>query len=206
MFLLFKKIFSRIKYSIIPQKEIYLLEMVNVLGNKPIETNLNQEYKLRNFVVENDLISYQQLLKVTEMGECPLDYWFKHILPNGFFVVEHITTKTIVGACFASHHPSERHPFAGNLGWLAVRPDHRGHKIAQVLVEQVVIRLLNAGYNRIYLETHDHRVPAILLYFKTGWVPFLYNDEVTQRWEDICKKINFQYEPNEWDLKIKNLN
>lgn len=205
MIQLFKKIYVRIKYILIPPKQVFLLEMV-LNSNSNISSNnfsLNEAYELRQFNSERDLISYTQLLKETEMGECPLDYWYKHILPDGFFVVVHIPSGTIVGTCFASHHPSERHPFAGNLGWLAVHPNHRGHRIAQLLVEQVVSRLKSVGYKRIYLETHDFRVPAILLYLKTGWIPYLYNEDVTRRWKNICNEIKYDFSPDKWNAIIE---
>jgi mycothiol synthase len=164
------------------------------------QIHLNQGYELKIFNPVTDTELYQQLLIETEMGECPLDYWMKHILPNGFFVVKEVSTGKIVGACFSSHHPTDRHKMAGNLGWLAVDKTHRGARIGEVLVFSVIQRLKSAGYNRIFLETHDFRVPAIKLYFKTGWQPYLYNHDVSVRWRIICEQLNVDFKEKEWSI------
>lgn len=195
------RILNRIKYTFKKPKEEYLLEMIWQLDKDQElpESTLGSDYILRVFDGERDLEKYNQLLVNTEMGVCPLEpYWYNHILPDGFFVVEHLKTKEIVGACFASHHPSQRHPFAGNLGWLAVDSAHRGNSIGIALVLAVMKRLKKSGYNRIYLETHDFRIPAIALYFKTGWVPYLYNEEVTNRWKRVAESLKLTYEPEKW--------
>jgi mycothiol synthase len=154
-------------------------------------------YLMRQYnTVDKD--KYFALLEISEMGQCPLEYWNNYILPNGFFIVEHIETGNIVGACFASHQSRERHPFGGNLGWLAVDPNHRGNKIGVLLVNAVVDRLQSAGYNRIYLETHDFRLPALKIYLDTGWVPFFYNEEMVDRWEAIYQKLRLEFKPSQF--------
>jgi len=201
MILAIKKLLLKIYKIFVPDKPVYLLEMLWE-GENPFQENdiADKNYVIRQFDQNRDLLSYQSLLKETEMGDCPLEYWNQHILPNGFFVVEHKPSSKIVGSCFASHHPSERHPFAGNLGWLAVHGDHRGIQMGKVLVERVVNRLKSSGYHRIYLETHDFRVAAIKLYFKTGWRPYLYNEEVSGRWKNICGEISIDFKEKEWSI------
>lgn len=199
MILAIKKFLYGFYKYFVPDKPVYLLEML-WKGDKPFEESdiVNKNYIIRQFDQGQDLLKYQTLLQETEMGNCPLEYWNQHILPNGFFVVEHIPSGKIVGACFASHHPSVRHPFAGNLGWLAVHSEHRGIQMGKLLVERVVNRLIKSGYNRIYLETHDFRIAAIKLYFKTGWQPFIYNDDVSIRWRKICAQLNVDFNEKEW--------
>lgn len=201
MVVLLKRVIEKLKYLTHKPKEVFLLEMLFPTTEKVeiSEPTIGSDYILRTFDVDQDFEKYSQLLLNTEMGVCPLEsYWYDHILPDGFFVVEHLKTKEIVGACFASHHPSKRHPFAGNLGWLAVDSTHRGNNIGKALVLAVVKRLKKSGYKRIYLETHDFRIPAIALYFKTGWVPYLYNEEVTTRWKKVVDTLKLAYEPEKW--------
>ncbi len=201
---LFAKIILKIKNRFVllfrKSEHIHLLEMIwkksNAIDFQSL--TLNNEYLLRNFNLNSDLNLYKELLGITEMGECPLEYWYQHILPNGFFVIEHLNTGKLVGACFASHHPSCRHKFAGNLGWLAVHPEHRGLNIGKRLVYSVLERLQKSGYERIYLETHDFREPAILLYFRTGWEPYIYNENVNERWKKICLTLSIEYKGEEW--------
>lgn len=195
------RIVNKIKYVIKKPKEEFLLEMIWP-SDEDLETSeptIGSDYILRIFDAEKDTEKYKQLLLNTEMGSCPLEsYWLNHILPDGFFIVEQLSTNKIVGACFASHHPSKRHSFAGNLGWLAVDSTHRGNSIGKTLVLAVMKRLKKSGYKRIYLETHDFRIPAIALYFKTGWVPYLYNEEVSTRWKNVVDNLKMDFEPEKW--------
>lgn len=194
-----KLIINKIIYRLFPPKEERLLEMIWLEAKQSksflLDLDFEDKYRLRQFVL-TDREKYFKLLEVTEMGACPLDYWFQYILPNGFFVVEHIKSGDLVGACFASHQSKLRHPFAGNLGWLAVDPSHRGNKIGIVLVDAVLRRLLHSGYERIYLETHDFRLAAIKIYLQMGWLPFLYTHEMNQRWEVIYSQLGYNYNPS----------
>ena len=176
-----------------------LLEMIwpTNKSNNILEVMVPSDYILRNFT-ENDKEAYFSLLNKAGMSTCPLNYWEKHILPDGFFVVEDKVSHDLVAACFASHHPTERHPYAGNFGWLAADPSHSGRGLGYCVSAAVTNRLLKAGYKRIYLETHDFRKAAIKIYLRMGWVPLLYNPKMYDRWKLICKELNFQYTPNEW--------
>lgn len=176
-----------------------LLEMVwplAKLGHLP-DINLSKEYELRQFQ-STDIDKYFQLFAAAGMEKPPLHYWEKHLLPNGFFVIEHKETQALVAACFASHHPTTRHVRAGNFGWLAVDPAHRGQGLGQAITAAVTARLLSAGYQRLYLETHDYRLPAIAIYLKMGWVPLLYLPEMGARWEKVCEELKWPFTPEKW--------
>jgi ribosomal protein S18 acetylase RimI-like enzyme len=163
----------------------------------PPQVHIPDGYLLRQFE-SKDRQNYFDLFVAADMEKPPLEYWEKHLLPNGFFVIEHQESGALVAACFASHHPTTKHVQAGNFGWLAVDPKHRGRKLGQAVASAVTARLISAGYNRIYLETHDHRLPAIAIYLKMGWLPLLYLPEMNMRWANVCKKLNWPYTPESW--------
>jgi mycothiol synthase len=133
-----------------------------------------------------------------DLGSCPMEYWLNHVLPRGFFVIQEEQSNIVTGACLAAHLPTPRHPFAGILGWLAVDPAYRGNGFGQTLSAAVTRRLIEAGYERIYLNTDDHRLPAIKTYLNLGWVPFLYQEDMAKRWELVCRKLDWEYSPWEW--------
>jgi GNAT superfamily N-acetyltransferase len=162
--------------------------------------NVPDGYHLRQFEV-TDTEHYFNLFSLAGMEKPPLDYWHNHLLPDGFFVIEHHATKALVAACFASHHPTKRHERAGNFGWLAVDPSHRGRNLGQAVSAAVTLRLIEGGYKRIYLETHDFRLPAIAIYLKMGWVPLLYIPEMEKRWAVICDALQWPYTPECWPQK-----
>ena len=175
-----------------------MLEMVWPSSRKDLpEVFLPHGYTLRQFVPD-DCVDYDRLMVAAGMELCPLAYWHRHILPDGFFVIESDNNGQLVAGCFASHHPTDRHQRAGNLGWLAVDPDHDGKGLGRAVSAAVTARLIEGGYSNIYLETHDHRLPAIKIYLAMGWVPLLYCDEMLGRWKRICELINRPFSPGQW--------
>ena len=165
--------------------------------DRPPEVEVAEGYTLRQYRPD-DYERYVALMKAAEMDTPRLDYWEGHILPDGFFVIEDNSTGELTAACFASHHPAARHPRAGNLGWLAAHPGHKGKQLGVAVTAAVTARLCKAGYKRIYLETHDFRIPAIKLYLRMGWIPFLYSEEMLDRWKLICDRIDWRYTPDAW--------
>ena len=163
----------------------------------PPPVTVSPGYLLRQWIPA-DQDDYQALLGAAGMPPCPLDYWEAHLLPNGFFVVEHEATHSLAAACFASHHPAPRHPRGGNLGWLVAHPQHAGRSLGRTVSAAVTARLIDAGYRAIYLETHDFRVAAIRIYLSMGWVPLLYLPEMAERWLAVCEQLQWPYTPGAW--------
>jgi mycothiol synthase len=179
-----------------------LLEMVwpeSLLASPPT-VSVEDGYNLRQYT-DGDQDAYFNLLTAAGMEQCSFKYWEKHILPNGFYLIECDQTKDIVAACFASHHPTVRHVRAGNFGWLAADPKHSGRGLGKAVSSAVTARLVNAGYEQIFLETHDYRLPAIKIYLSMGWVPLLYCEEMYERWKSICEELKWPYTPEQWKSK-----
>lgn len=193
-------LWRRIKWSMVGRPAVpLLLEMVwpeDKLSSPP-DVAVVEGYRLRQFVPA-DRIAYQSLLAAAGMASCPLEHWEAHLLPGGFFVIEHEATGELAAACFASHHPAPRHPRAGNFGWLATHPAHAGKGLGRAVSAAVTARLIAGQYQRIYLETHDFRGPAIHIYLSMGWVPLLYAPEMSTRWQQVCEHIAWPFTPEAW--------
>jgi len=53
-----------------------------------------------------------------------------------------------------------------------------------------VVRLLvQRGYERIYLLTDDWRLPAIATYLSLGWEPYIYDEQMRERWERVMAQL-----------------
>jgi GNAT superfamily N-acetyltransferase len=152
---------------------------------------------LRQFETR-DVEAFQALLTAAGMPPCPLDYWNPRILSDGFFVIEHTATAALVATCFASHHPTMRHDRAGNFGWLAADPAHKGRKLGWTVSAAVTARLIAAGYKRIYLETHDFRLAALKIYTSMGWVPLPYDADMERRWRTVYETLRLPFTPGVW--------
>ena len=176
-----------------------LLEMIwpEVRLAEPPPILVPEGYRIRHYE-SADAQEHERLFAVAGEAPCPMDYWEKHLLPDGFFVIEHAASKTLVASCFASHRPSPRHPRAGNLGWLVADPAHRGRKLGQAATAAVTARLIAAGYRRIYLETQDFRLAAINIYLRMGWLPLLYQQDMRERWSVVSEKLGWPVRPGEW--------
>jgi mycothiol synthase len=165
--------------------------------DEPPTVTVAPGYVLRQFG-DADRSSYEDLMASAGMNVPRFEYWDEHILPDGFFVIEHEATGSLAATCLASHQPAPRHERAGNHGWLAADPAHGGRQLGRSAAAAVTRRLIRGGYRRIYLETHDHRLPAIKLYLKMGWVPLLYEEEMIDRWNRICDRIDWPFAPGAW--------
>jgi mycothiol synthase len=163
----------------------------------PPVPNVPSGFRLRPYTPADEA-AYMTLLDRAGMGRCPLEYWFQHLLPEGFFVVESPQPGRLAAACFASHHPAPRHPYGGNLGWLAADPEYSGRGLGRSATAAVVRRLRSAGYHRIYLTTDDSRLPALAVYLRMGWVPLLFADDMRGRWERVCARLEFPFTPERW--------
>jgi len=158
---------------------------------------LSAGYRLRQWFGD-DYSTYFALLGAAGMPPPAMSYWAERVLANGFFVVEVESSGALAATCLAAHRPAARHPRAGALGWLAADPSHSGHKLGRSVSAAVTTRLIAAGYERIYLETHDFRLPAIKVYLGLGWEPLLYAPDMEERWRVVCMSLGVPFTPERW--------
>ncbi|GBC96429.1 Alpha-N-acetylgalactosaminidase [bacterium HR16] len=116
--------------------------------------------------------------------------FMRNVLPGGFFVVEHEPTGELVATAMANHAPREQHPNAGVLDWVAADPAHQGKGLGKVVTAAVVRLLIQRGYERIYLLTDDWRLPAIATYLSLGWEPYIYDEQMRERWEKVMGRMH----------------
>jgi mycothiol synthase len=150
-------------------------------------------FRLRTYQ-PSDEVAYFELLGRASLRPYPLQAWSTFLLPDGFFVIEEESSGKLVATCFAAHHPTPRHPFAGQLGWLAADRDYAGRGLGYTATAAVTRRLISAGYRRIYLTTDDFRLAAIKIYLKMGWVPLLYQEDMAGRWKAVCEKLGLPFD------------
>lgn len=124
--------------------------------------------------------------------------WQKKILPNGLFLIEHLATHQLAATTLAAHNPVDLHPYGGELGWVAGSPAHAGKGLGKAACAAVTARFISAGYERIYLKTDDFRLPAVKIYLQSGYVPFLYLDEMEDRWKAVCSALHWPFVPAQW--------
>jgi mycothiol synthase len=134
----------------------------------------------------------------TGWDQARLRPWLYRILPHGWFPIIDQTSEEIVATCIATHDPTWQMPFCGEVGWTATHPDHQGKGLGKAVVSAVVAHFLNTGYRCIHLYTEHWRDAALKVYLKLGFVPYLDPPESVQVWKQICVRLDWPYEPEEW--------
>ena len=171
-----------------------------LLGAVP-EPSLAPEYVLRIFDPDQDLADYLSLVHeagFTDFDEQRVANCLERVLPDGFFVAVDMPTGQLVATAMATHNPKPLHPYGGELGWVAGRSAHAGKGLGTAVCAAVVRRFLSAGYRRIYLLTDDWRLPALKVYLKLGFVPYLFEAEMTARWQAIYESLRLPFTSESW--------
>ena len=110
-------------------------------------------------------------------------------LPNGCFVIEHVSTGALVSTMMGRHLASLEHPFGGRIDWLATDPAHRGLGLGAVCARSATRRLMEAGFDDIRVTTDDARLGALKIFLAAGFQPVLAAD-TQDRWRRIHEQLN----------------
>lgn len=166
----------------------------------PPEPRLHPDYALRTWR-PGDEQGWFELMALAGFGvwdEDRLAFTLKTILPDGWFFAVEERSGRLVASAMATHHALMLHPFGGELGWVVGHPAHRGKGLGWTVCAAVTRRLLQAGYTNIFLRTDDFRLPAITVYLKLGYQPFLFAPDMVERWQAICQQLHWPFTPHEW--------
>ena len=127
-----------------------------------------------------------------------LQRYLSFLLPNGLFFAIHLASGDAVATAGALHNTRDgMFPFGGEIGWVATIPAHQSKGLGMVVSAAATRRLIAAEYENIRVGTQDHRLPAIKLYLRLGYVPYLYATDITERWRQICTELAWPYAPEE---------
>lgn len=154
-------------------------------------------YVLRQVSLE-DRHSYDQTFATAFEDSSPFGDLMKHMLPDGFFVVEHLPTGTVVAASTAAIYEKSQHPDGHSLQWVVAHSNHRGTGAGQATVAAATQVLANHAPMYSYLSTDDFRIPAISIYLKLGWKPLLYEEGQIDRWKRVFGVLDMTFNENDW--------
>ena len=161
------------------------------LLDPPPTPKLPPGYRLRCYAPA-DLAGYLELMaKAGFKGwdEARVARMLAGIVPDGFLVIEHAATGSIVATAMARHSPRECYPSGGEMGWVAADPDHKGKGLGMAVCAAATARLIRAGYRSIYLLTDDWRLPALKTYLKLGYEPVASDEAMAARWRQIAQTL-----------------
>jgi mycothiol synthase len=92
----------------------------------------------------------------------------------------------------ASSQLREKHTTtSGYVHWVGTHPEHRGQRLAYVLVAKVLQDFVERGYTGSYLETQPSRHAAIKTYLRLGFTPEYERDGEDQQaiWSSIFQAM-----------------
>jgi mycothiol synthase len=76
------------------------------------------------------------------------------------------------------------------LGWVAVRPEHRGRGLAYEVCRRILLVAKSAGHHYTYLKTEDFRLGAIKTYLRLGFEPEIHERGHSARWNELRRITN----------------
>ena len=82
-------------------------------------------------------------------------------------------------------------PHVGYIHWVGGDPDHRGKGLGYLVNLAVLDDFKDQGKTEAILDTDHFRIPAIKVYFKLGFRPFVYDQGHRDRWTAISREIGF---------------
>jgi mycothiol synthase len=88
-------------------------------------------------------------------------------------------------------------PFGGELGRVATTPAHQSNGLGSAVSAAATRRLIGAAYESVRVGTQDHCLPAIKVYLRLGYVPYLYAASMAERWQRICARLDWPFTPEE---------
>lgn len=125
--------------------------------------------KFENAVLKNPDISPERIFYITD--------------PEGKYVATAI----------ARWWSEEKH---GGLHMVETRPEYRGLGLGRAICTVAVAALDELGTVRDRLSTDEFRIPAIKIYLSLGFVPWLYEDDMYDRWVGVMKGLGY----SEYDM------
>ena len=182
-----------------PTPQLHMLWPADRLKSAPV-VSLAEGYALRTYRTEDAeaMTTLIHLAGFKEWTEKSFRGVLQRALPEGIFFAVHQATGRLAAVATATHNPLELHPFGGELGWVAGDPEHAGKALGVVVCAAVTERFLQARYRRIYIRTDDWRLAAPKTYVKLGYVPFLFQPDMEQRWRSVCEKLDWPFTPDDW--------
>lgn len=90
-------------------------------------------------------------------------------IPGGIHLIESIETKEIVSIMMSRHLSNDDFPFGGRIDWLATDPDYRGLGLGRISATMALNKLLERGYQSIWVTTQPHRQDAIKIFENLGF-------------------------------------
>lgn len=182
-----------------PRKQLEMVWPERLLASPP-SVILPKGYTLRPYQ-EGDKAGFFRVMTLAGFegwDDGQLAPFLPLILSDGWFLILFEATGEIVATAMALARSTDHHPAGAELGWVAAHPAHAGKGLGFAVCAAATARLIESGSRDIYLKTDNFRLAAIKTYLKLGYIPFLYTEEMPERWRHLCRQLDWPYTPQDW--------
>ncbi len=114
-------------------------------------------------------------------------------LPDGLILAVNAATGLPAASAAAEKSDYPELPDLGCLGWVMASEAYRGRQLGKVVSLAAMHCLARHGCRRFALKTDDWRLPAVNMYLKLGWKPWLVDDDMPGRWQALCQTLLVDY-------------
>lgn len=91
-------------------------------------------------------------------------------------------------ATASARYPTE-YPEAGYVHYVGVLPSTAGRGLGRRITSRVLRDFMDSGLTQGVLETDDFRLPAIVTYFRLGFIPEYRNPEEKIAWSAVLRTL-----------------
>ena len=174
------------------------LRMVFNAAEKSLpELALPEGFSLINILPENlaEYNALRQTVGFSQWGpEAMAKYHNTKVIKTGHLVIAENATGKYAASAAAEISRFEEYPQIGELGWVMTSPEFQGKHLGSIVSTAAMHTLYRAGYRVFYLLTDDFRQAALKTYLKLGWQPWLYADDMQERWHIIANGFGMKFE------------
>ena len=161
------------------------------------ELALPEGFSLINILPEN-LEQYNALRQSVGFSlwspEAMNKYHTTKVFKTGHLVIADSVSGKYAASAAAEISRFEEYPQIGELGWVMTSPEFQGKRLGSIVSIAAMHTLYHMGYRAFYLLTDDFRKAALKTYLKIGWQPWLYAEDMEERWRNIADEFGMKFE------------
>ncbi len=152
-------------------------------------------YRMR-FYGEGDVETWVRIHEVAEPFLTPTAETFARYMPDEakrpqrvMFLVD--ADGADIGTVTAWNSDTLLGRDAGLVHWVAIVPAAQGLGLAKPMLSAILDVFRELGYNEAWLETSSGRIPALNLYLRFGFVPYVRGEADAAAWRAVAPQLRY---------------
>lgn len=118
-------------------------------------------------------------------------FYEQHAIAGGIIVAVEDATGRLAASATAEYGELNDPAAPGTLGWVMTDEEFGGRGLGRAVSAAATAALFKAGLAPVYLLTDDFRTAAVALYLKMRWKPWLFQEDMPERWRKLCRELGY---------------